>query len=110
MRFFNGVITACAGAALITGGLQLPEALAQSSSGAFSILQQRWTNREGFKNLFYWVSETKPNRRANYFLILKKDDRDKAIMKLDVMVPSYFDSKLKTNNIRLSYCLSLIHI
>ena len=57
MRFFNGVITACAGAALITGGMQLPQVLAQSSSGAFSILQQRWTNREGFKNLFYWVDQ-----------------------------------------------------
>ena len=104
MRFFNGLMAACAAGAVVTGGLQLPQALAQSSSGAFSILQQRWTNREGFKNLFYWVSETKPNRRANYFLILKKTDRDKAIMKLDVMVPSYFDAKLKTNNIRLSYC------
>ena len=104
MRFFNGVITACAGAALITGGLQLPQALAQSSSGAFSILQQRWSNREGFKNLFYWVSETKPNRRSNYFLILRKTDRNKAIMKLNVMVPEYFDAKLKTKNIRLSYC------
>ena len=104
MRFFNGVITACAGAALITGGLQLPEALAQSSSGAFSILQQRWTNREGFKNLYYWVSETKPNRRSNYFLVLKKADRNKAIMKLDVTVPSYFRTKLKEKNIRLSYC------
>ena len=104
MRFPKGLMAACAAGALVTGGLLLPQALAQSSSGAFSILQQRWTNREGFKNLFYWVSETKPNRRANYFLILKKDDRDKAIMKLDVMVPSYFDAKLKTNNIRLSYC------
>ena len=104
MRFFNGVMAALASTAVVAGGVQLPQALAQSSSGAFSILQQRWTNREGFKNLFYWVSETKPNRRANYFLILKKTDRDKAIMKLDVMVPSYFDAKLKTNNIRLSYC------
>jgi hypothetical protein len=104
MRFSHGVITACASAAIVAGGLQLPQALAQSSSGAFSILQQRWGNREGFKNLFYWVSETKPNRRSNYFLILKKADRDKAIMKLDVMVPSYFDSELKTKNIRLSYC------
>ena len=56
------------------------------------------------RDSFYWVSETKPNRRSNYFLILGKNDRDKAIMKLDVMVPSYFDSKLKTKNIRLSYC------
>jgi hypothetical protein len=104
MRFSHGVMAAFAGAALVAGGLQMPQVMAQSSSGAFSILQQRWSNREGFKNLFYWVSETKPNRRSNYFLILKKEDRDKAIMKLDVMVPSYFDSKLKTKNIRLSYC------
>ena len=104
MRFSNRVITAFAGAAILAGGLQVPQAVAQSSSGAFSILQQRWGNREGFKPLFYWVSETKPNRRSNYFLILGKNDRDKSIMKLDVMVPSYFNSKLKTKNIRLSYC------
>ena len=104
MRFFNGVMAALASSAVVAGGVQLPQALAQSSSGAFSILQQRWGNREGFKQLFYWVSETKPNRRSNYFLMLGKNDRDKAIMKLDVMVPSYFDSKLKAKNIRLSYC------
>ena len=104
MHFSKGLLTALAGTALVAGAVQLPQAMAQSSSGAFSILQQRWTNREGFKNLFYWVSETKPNRRSNYFLILGKNDRDKAIMKLDVMVPNYFDAKLKTKNIRLSYC------
>ena len=104
MHFSKGLITALAGTALVAGGVQVPEAMAQSSSGAFSILQQRWTNREGFKNLFYWVSETKPNRRSNYFLVLKKNDRDKAIMKLDVTVPSYYESKLKAKNIRLSYC------
>ena len=104
MPFINRVITSFAGAALVLGGLQSPQAIAQSSSGAFSVLQQRWGNREGFRSLFYWVSETKPNRRSNYYLILNKKDRDKAIMKLDVMVPNYFDSKLKAKNIRLSYC------
>ena len=67
MHFSKGLITALAGTALVAGGVQLPQAMAQSSSGAFSILQQRWTNREGFKNLFYWVSETKPNRRSTTF-------------------------------------------
>ena len=104
MRFTHGVMAGFAGAALVAGGLQIPQVMAQSSSGAFSILQQRWGNREGFKPLFYWVSETRANRRSSYFLVLKKDDRDKAIMKLDVMVPSYFKSKLKTKNIRLSFC------
>ena len=104
MRFFNGVMTALAGAAVVAGGLQMPQVQAQSNSGAFSILNFRWGEKKGFKQLYYWVSETKPNRRSNYFLILRKTDRNKAIMKLNVMVPEYFDAKLKTKNIRLSYC------
>ena len=104
MRFFNGVMAAFAGAAVVAGGLQMPQVQAQSNSGAFSILNFRWGEKKGFKQLYYWVSETKPNRRANYFLLLKKTDRNKAIMKLDVMVPEYFDAKLKSKNIRLSYC------
>ena len=104
MRFTHGVMAACAGAAVLAGGLSMPQVQAQSSSGAFSILQQRWGNREGFKPLFYWVSETKPNRISNYYLMLSKADRNKAIMKLDVMVPNYFDAKLKAKNIRLAYC------
>ena len=104
MRFFNGVMAAFAGAAVVAGGLQMPQVQAQSNSGAFSILNFRWGEKKGFKQLYYWVSETKPNRRANYFLLLKKTDRNKAIMKLDVMVPEYFDAKLQSKNIRLSYC------
>ena len=104
MRFSYGLTAVFAGAALLAGTLQIPQVMAQSSSGAFSILNQRWGNREGFKQLFYWVSETKANRRSNYFLVLKKNDRNKAIMKLDVTVPSYYESKLKAKNIRLSYC------
>jgi len=82
----------------------MPQVQAQSSSGAFSILNLRWGEKKGFKPLYYWVSETAPNRRSSYFLILKKADRNKAIMKLDVMVPEYFDAKLKAKNIRLAYC------
>ena len=105
MHFSRGVIAAIAGSALtVTGGLELPEAIAQSSSGAFSILQQRWDNREGFKPLYYWVSETKPSKRSSYYLLLKKKDRNQAIMKLDVTIPKYFKSKIETKNIRIAYC------
>ena len=104
MRFSHGVMAVFARVALVAGGLQLQQVQAQSNSGAFSILNQRWGNREGFKQLYYWISESAPNRRSNYFLILKKDDRNKAIMKLDVTVPEYFNSKLKAKNIRFSYC------
>ena len=104
MRFSRGVMAACSAGALIAGGLQMPQVMAQSSSGAFPILDFRWTNREGFKPLYYYLSETKPNRRSSYFLLIKKKDRDRAIMKLDVTVPKYFKSKIETKNIRLAYC------
>jgi hypothetical protein len=104
MRFSNGVIAACAAGALVTCGLQMPQVLAQSSSGGFDILNLRWNNREGFKPLYYFLTRTKPNQRSTYFLLLKKKDRDRAIMKLDVTVPKYFKSKIETKNIRIAYC------
>lgn len=104
MRFTNGVMAAFAGAALVAGGLQMPQVMAQSSSGALPILNFRWTNREGFKPLYYFISETKPNQNSSYLLLIKKKDRDRAIMKLDVTVPEYFKAKIKTNNIRIAYC------
>ena len=45
MRFSHGVMTACAGAALVAGGLQMPQVMAQSSTGGFDILNLRWKNR-----------------------------------------------------------------
>ena len=95
MRFSKGLMAALARQLGPDHGVQLPQALAQSSSGAFSIPAAALATAKASKTSFT-ASETKPNRRSNYFLILKKTDRDKAIMKLDVMVPSYFDSKLKT--------------
>ena len=104
MRFPKALVAACAAGALVTGGLQLPQALAQSSAGGFDILNFRWNNREGFKPLYYFLSRTKPNQRSTYLLLIKKRDRDRAIMKLDVTVPKYFKSKIETKNIRLAYC------
>ena len=104
MRFSLGVSAAFAGAALLAVGLPMPEVIAQSSTGGFTILQQRWNNREGFKPLYYFVSRTKPNQRSTYFLLIKKKDRDRAIMKLDVTVPEYFKAKIETKNIRFAYC------
>ena len=104
MRFSHGVMTACAGAALVAGGLQMPQVMAQSSTGGFDLFQQRWTNREGFKPLYYFLTRTRPNQRSTYFLLIKKKDRDRAIMKLDVTIPSYFKAKIETKNIRFAYC------
>lgn len=80
MRFSNGVIAACAAGALVTCGLQMPQVLAQSSSGGFDILNLRWNNREGFKPLYYFLTRTKPNQRSTYFLLLKKKDRDLSLI------------------------------
>ena len=99
MRFSKALVAACAAGALVTGGLQLPQALAQSSAGGFDILNFRWNNREGFKPLYYFPSRTKPNQRSTYLLLIKKKDRDRAIMKLAVTVPKYFKSKIETKKI-----------
>ena len=104
MRFSRGVMAACSAGALIAAGLQMPQVMAQSSTGGFDLFQQRWTNREGFKPLYYFLTRTRPNQRSTYFLLIKKKDRDRAIMKLDVTIPSYFKAKIETKNIRFAYC------
>ena len=101
MRFSHGVMTACAGAALASGGLQMPQVMAQSSTGGFDVLNLRWKNREGFKPLYYFLTRTRPNQRSTYFLLIKKKDRDRAIMKLDVTIPSYFKAKIEPKIVRV---------
>ena len=84
------------GTAALAGGIaltSLPKVNAQNSAGTpgFSF---RWTTNKDFKNLYFFISNQERDTWSDYNLILKSKDRKAAIIKLDVTVPSYFDSTI----------------
>ena len=94
------------GAAALAGGIALtglPEVKAQNSAGTPGI-SFRWNNNKDFKNLYFFVSNQERDTRSEYKLILKSKDRKAAIIKLDVTVPSYFDSTINPKEVALKYC------
>ena len=94
------------GAAALAGGIVLtglPEVKAQNSAGTPGI-SFRWNNNKDFKNLYFFVSNQERDTWSEYKLILKRKDRKAAIIKLDVTVPSYFDSTINPKEVALKYC------
>ena len=94
------------GAAALAGGIALtglPEVKAQNSAGTPGI-SFRWNNNKDFKNLYFFVSNQERDTWSEYKLILKSKDRKAAIIKLDVTVPSYFDSTINPEEVALKYC------
>jgi hypothetical protein len=94
------------GAAALAGGIALtglPEVKAQNSAGTPGI-SFRWNNNKDFKNLYFFVSNQERDTWSEYKLILKRKDRKAAIIKLDVTVPSYFDSTINPKEVALKYC------
>ena len=94
------------GAAALAGGIALtglPEVKAQNSAGTPGI-SFRWNNNKDFKNLYFFVSNQERETWSEYKLILKSKDRKAAIIKLDVTVPSYFDSTINPKEVALKYC------
>ena len=94
------------GAAALAGGIALtglPEVKAQNSAGTPGI-SFRWNNNKDFKNLYFFVSNQERDTWSEYKLILKSKDRKAAIIKLDVTVPSYFDSTINPKELALKYC------
>ena len=94
------------GAAALAGGIALtglPEVKAQNSAGTPGI-SFRWNNNKDFKNLYFFISNQERDTWSEYKLILKSKDRKAAIIKLDVTVPSYFDSTINPKEVALKYC------
>ena len=94
------------GAAALAGGFALtglPEVKAQNSAGTPGI-SFRWNNNKDFKNLYFFISNQERDTWSEYKLILKGKDRKAAIIKLDVTVPSYFDSTINPKEVALKYC------
>ena len=94
------------GAAALAGGVALTglnEVKAQSAVGTPG-LSFRWNNTKDFKKLYFMISNQERDTWSDYSLILKGKDRKAAILKLDVTVPSYFDSPINPKEVALKYC------
>ena len=94
------------GAAALAGGVALTgfsEVKAQSAVGTPG-LSFRWNNTKDFKKLYFMISNQERDTWSDYSLILKGKDRKAAIIKLDVTVPSYFDSTINPKEVALKYC------
>lgn len=86
------------GGGLPPGGGLLPAALAQGTPG---LLEFRWDNTRDFRRLYFFVTNTARRRRADYFLILRPRDRQTAIMRLSVTIPSNFNATIDPQRVRL---------
>ena len=94
------------GAAALASGIALtalPSVKAQNAAGTPGI-SFRWNNNEDFKKLYFFISNQERDTWSDYSLILKGKDRKAAIIKLDVTVPSYFDSTINPKEVALKYC------
>ena len=94
------------GAAALACGMALtglPKVNAQNSAGTPGI-SFRWNNNKDFKKLYFFISNQERDTWSDYKLILKGKDRKAAIIKLDVTVPSYFDSTINPKEVALKYC------
>ncbi len=87
-----------AGSALTSG----TPARAQSTP---SIWQYTWGNdRNSLRELYHYVSDTQPQKRAEYYLLVEPKDRGRnGILKLRIEVPKTFDAALDPK--RMKFCV-----
>ena len=73
-------------------------ALAQGTSG---LVEFRWDNNKDYNKLYFFITNTIRQQRADYYLILRPKDRKTAILKLTITIPDYFDAKIEAKRIQL---------
>ncbi|MCT0208622.1 DUF2808 domain-containing protein [Synechococcus sp. CS-1332] len=95
--------TACLGAlAVATATALSPVATTPSlAQGTPGLMEFRWENNKDYRKLYYFITETTRLQRSEYYLMLRPKDRKTAIIKLNISVPSYFDSKIDAKQIKL---------
>ena len=66
-----------------------------------SLMEFRWDNTKDYRKLYYFMTNTRPLARSEYYFILKPKDRKTAILKLSITIPKYFDAKIDPKQIKL---------
>ena len=80
------------------GPLSPPAAHAQGTPG---LVEFRWDNDRDFRKLYFFMTETARNKRAEYYLVLKPKDRKTAMLKLTIKLPSYWQAELNPKQMKL---------
>ena len=96
--FRNLLLAGALAASSALVGLQSTPAVAQGTPG---LLEFRWDSDPSYRKLYYYLTSTLENDRAEWYLTLREKDRKTAFIKLTVTVPDYFDSKLKPHRMTL---------
>ena len=68
-----------------------------------SLMEFRWDNTKDYRKLYYFMTNTRPLARSEYYFILKPKDRKTAILKLTVGIPKSFDTKINPKFVKLCY-------
>ena len=92
------VALALAGTALVATISDVPAARSQGTPG---LLEFRWDNNRDYRRLYFFMTETARLRRSEYYLILRPKDRNTAILKLTVAVPTSFETRIEPKDIKL---------
>ena len=78
--------------------LLAPPAQAQATP---SLMECRRDNAKDYRKRYYFMTNTRPLARSEYYFILKPKDRKTAILKLSITIPKYFDAKIDPKQIKL---------
>ncbi|MEB3167418.1 MAG: DUF2808 domain-containing protein [Synechococcaceae cyanobacterium] len=82
-------------------GVSLVQAPAARAQGIPGLFEFRWDNNRDYRRLYYFMTNTGKMQRSEYYLILKPKDRKTAILKLSIDLPSYFDSEVRPQDVKL---------
>ena len=91
----------CAAVGATVVGVSLVQAPAARAQGIPGLFEFRWDNNRDYRRLYYFITNTGKMQRSEYYLILKPKDRKTAILKLSIELPSYFDSEVKPQDVKL---------
>lgn len=91
----------CAAVAATVVGVSLVQAPAARAQGIPGLFEFRWDNNRDYRRLYYFMTNTGKMQRSEYYLILKPKDRKTAILKLSIDLPSYFDSEVRPQDVKL---------
>ena len=75
-----------------------PPAVAQNTP---SLLEFRWDTGTGYRKLYFVQTSQRRRERSEYFFMLRKKDRKTAILKLSISVPSYFNARIRPQDLTL---------
>jgi hypothetical protein len=85
------------------GGAALLQPLTQpaAAQNTPSLLEFRWDSGTGYRKLYFVQSSKRRSDRSEYYFMLRKKDRKTAILKLSITVPSYFNARIRPEDLTL---------